>query len=81
MGHDINKFVHGAGGPLKCIPLLFSQRDVEDTLDPIPAELHRDTNKEIVDSIVTLQKHTRRDNSLPIEQDRIDHVDDRGPGT
>ena len=72
--------LHGGGGVLKLSFLFLAQADFHDVLHPLPAQLHRNSNVQIIDSIFALKVSTTGKNLLLVSQNGGYHLSRRRGG-
>ena len=75
--HRLDEIAHGAGRLVQRRALGVGQAQLEDLLDAGRAELDRHADEEAVDPVLALEQHAARQDALLVEQDRVDHLDDR----
>src|SRR4051795_11328368 len=60
--------------------LLLGERDLDDLLNPVAAELHGDADVEVVEAVLAGQIRGARKDFAFVFQDRFDHLHRRGAG-
>src|SRR5208282_205373 len=69
-----DEFFHGSGALVEGRFLFRSQFDLDDLLDPLGAEFHRDADKEPVDAILSVKIGGAGENLFLVFEDGLDHL-------
>src|ERR1700736_614420 len=78
--HHLDQLLNSVGGLFEEGAFAFAEFDFDDLLDALRAEFDGDAYEEAVDAVLALQVGGTGHNHLLVEQDRVDHLQDRGGG-
>ena len=72
---NIYKLLDGSGRFVKGCTLVVREADLDDLLDAILAQFHRDADEQIADAVLAFEENSARQDLLLVLEDRLAHLD------